>query len=257
MSQKFISSRPAAPALFLFDIDGTLISRAGQHHRAALEQALFSVTGLRASTEGIPVQGMLDRDILSEMLRAAGASRFVIRTQMASIVLKAQCYYRGTCPDLRSKVCPGVPRLLRNLVRLGIPAGLVTGNLSRIGWRKMERSGLRDYFRLGAFAEQGRTRSELAFRAAAEARRRGLVSHHAPVALIGDHPNDIAAARANGFLSVAVATGVVPLEELRRYAPDILIEDLRGLQLEQLLSAWPSPSAHDHCARGSDDALAD
>jgi phosphoglycolate phosphatase-like HAD superfamily hydrolase len=237
MSQKITTPAPAARALFLFDIDGTLTRRAGRHHRAALENALFRVTGLRATTDGIPVQGMLDRDILSEMLRAAGASRQVVNTQMAKIVREAQSLYRGTCPDLRAKVCPGVRRLLRSLLRLGIPAGLVTGNLSRIGWRKMERAGLRGYFRLGAFAEQGRTRAELARRAAAEARSRRLVALDALVVLIGDHPNDIAAARANGFLSVAVATGVVPLEELRPHEPDFLVQDLRELDLEQVLCA--------------------
>lgn len=237
MSQKLITPPSAAPALFLFDIDGTLIRRAGPHHRAALERALLRVTGLRASTDGIPVQGMLDRDILREMLRAAGASRQVVNTQMARIVREAQCLYRGTCPDLRAKVCPGVRRLLRGLLRRGIPAGLVTGNLSRIGWRKMEQTGLRGYFRLGAFAEQGRTRAELARRAAAEARSRRLVSPDALVVLVGDHPNDIAAARANGFRSVAVATGVVPLEELRPHKPDILVQDLRELDLEQVLCA--------------------
>jgi phosphoglycolate phosphatase-like HAD superfamily hydrolase len=238
MSQKIITRSPAARALFLFDIDGTLIRRAGPHHRAALESALFRVTGLRATTDGIPVQGMLDRDILSEMLRAAGASRQVVNTQMAKMVREAQSLYRGTCPDLRAKVCPGVRRLLRSLLRQGIPVGLVTGNLSRIGWRKMERAGLRGYFRLGAFAEQGRTRAELARRAAAEARARKLVSPGASVVLIGDHPNDIDAARANGFLSVAVATGVVPLEELRPHKPDILVQDLRELDLEQVLCAF-------------------
>jgi phosphoglycolate phosphatase-like HAD superfamily hydrolase len=156
---------------------------------------------------------------------------------MAKIIREAQSVYRGTCPDLRAKVCPGVRRLLRSLLRRGIPAGLVTGNLSRIGWRKMEQTGLRGYFRLGAFAEQGRTRAELARRAAAEARSRGLVSQDALVVLVGDHPNDIAAARANGFLSVAVATGVVPLEELRPHKPDILVQDLRELDLEQVLCA--------------------
>ena len=202
---------------------------------------MFRVTGLRATTDGIPVQGMLDRDILREMLHAAGASRRVVNRDMGQIVREAQILYRGTCPDLRAKVCPGVRRLLRGLLRLGIPAGLVTGNLRRIGWRKMERAGLRGYLCLGAFSEQGRTRGELAGRAATEARRRGLISAHTPVALIGDHPNDIAAARANGFLSVAVATGVVPLEELRPHAPDILLEDLRGIELEEFLCAWPSP----------------
>ena len=131
-------------------------------------------------------------------------------------------------------------RLLRRLLRRGIPAGLVTGNLSRIGWRKLERAGLRGYFRFGAFAEQGRTRADLARRAAAEARSRKLVSRDAPVVLIGDHPNDIAAARANGFLSVAVATGVVPLEELQSHEPDIAVRDLRELDLEQVLCAAAS-----------------
>jgi phosphoglycolate phosphatase-like HAD superfamily hydrolase len=232
------ASEPArATALVLFDIDGTLIRRAGPEHRAALEGALLRVTGLRATTDGIPVQGMLDRDILRAMLSAAGASRRVVEGEMAAIVREAQRLYRRTCPDLRAKVCPGARRLLRLLRRRGVPAGLVTGNLSRIGWRKMERAGLRGYFRVGAFAEQGRTRAELAGRAAAEARRRGLIADGARVALIGDHPNDIAAARANGFLSVAVGTGVVALEELRAREPDILVEDLRGLDLEKLLCA--------------------
>ncbi len=225
----------AGAALILFDIDGTLIRRAGPQHRAALEGALLRVTGRRATTEGIPVQGMLDRDILRAMLGAAGASQRVMQRHMAAIVRQAQRLYRKTCPDLRARVCPGVRRLLRTLRRSGVPAGLVTGNLSRIGWRKMERAGLRGYFRLGAFSEQGRTRAELAGRAWAEARRRGFVRPGARVALIGDHPNDIAAARANGMLSVAVATGVVPWEELRPHAPDILLEDLRGLDLETLL----------------------
>jgi phosphoglycolate phosphatase-like HAD superfamily hydrolase len=242
MSQKLTTPAPAAPALFLFDIDGTLIRRAGPHHRAALESALFRVTGLHGSTDGIPVQGMLDRDILGEMLRAAGAPRQVVNTHMAKIVREAQSLYRRTCPDLRAKVCPGVRKLLRCLLRTGIPAGLVTGNLSRIGWRKMERAGLRGYFRLGAFAEQGRTRAELARRAFAEAHSRKLVADGAPVVLVGDHPNDIAAARANGFFSVAVATGVVPLDELRPHEPDILVQDLREFDLERFLCAERSAS---------------
>jgi phosphoglycolate phosphatase-like HAD superfamily hydrolase len=223
-------------ALFLFDIDGTLIRRAGPHHRAALENAILRVTGVRTTTSGIPVQGMLDRDILAEMLRQAGAPRRIACRQMGAIVREAQRLYRGSCPDLRAKVCPGVRRMLRSLIRRGIPAALVTGNLSRIGWRKMERAGLRSFFQLGAFSEQGKTRAELAGRAANEALRRKLVTSNARITLIGDHPNDIAAAKANGFFSVAVGTGVVSLEELQSHGPDLLVEDLRALDLDRLLA---------------------
>ena len=72
-------------ALVLFDIDGTLVRRAGPHHRAALVHAVRRVTGLDTTTEGIPVQGMLDPDILKVMMRTAGARRTTIRDAMPEI----------------------------------------------------------------------------------------------------------------------------------------------------------------------------
>ena len=43
-----------APGLVLFDIDGTLIRRAGPHHRQALIDAVRHVTGLETTTDHIP-----------------------------------------------------------------------------------------------------------------------------------------------------------------------------------------------------------
>jgi phosphoglycolate phosphatase-like HAD superfamily hydrolase len=57
------------------------------------------------------------------------------------------------------------------------------------------------------------------------------------VSLIGDHPNDIRAAKANGVRSIAVCTGVVDAAELSGHAPDMLLPDLRNLSLEKLLNA--------------------
>src|SRR5712691_7425158 len=81
-------SQLPAKALVLFDIDGTLLRRAGPHHREALEEAVHRATGLRSSTEGVPVQGMLDRDILTQMLRNAGAPSTLIRRKMAEMVTR-------------------------------------------------------------------------------------------------------------------------------------------------------------------------
>lgn len=223
--------------LFLFDIDGTLLRRAGPHHRQALEDAVEFVTGRIATTDGIPVQGMLDGDILHRMLEAAGARRAEIRQALPEVMRKAQSLYIRRCPDLRGKVCPGVRGFLRRLQRRRVPAGLVTGNLTRIAWRKMEQAGLREHFHFGAFADMGRTRAELAKLAARQARIMGLAASTTPVALVGDHPNDIAAAKANRFVSVAVATGVVPWGELARHHPDILVPDLRCLTLENVEQA--------------------
>src|SRR5215831_10800021 len=148
-------------ALVLFDIDGTLVRRAGPHHRQALVQGIRRITGLDTTTEGIPVQGMLDPDIVRVMMRRIGARASVIAKAMPEVLLAAERYYLRVCPLLHDKHCPGVLPLLDRLSRRGNLLALVTGNLTRIGWRKLERAGLRDYFRFGAFGEMARNRAGL------------------------------------------------------------------------------------------------
>src|ERR1700749_2993372 len=98
-------------SLVLFDIDGTLVRRAGPHHRLALIEAIRRVTGAETTTDGIPVHGMLDPDIIRLMLAAAG-----IDGDMSSIIDAAQDVYDATVPeDLRDKTCPGTIELLERL----------------------------------------------------------------------------------------------------------------------------------------------
>ena len=218
----------------LFDIDGTLLRRAGPHHRAALVKAALNATGIETTTEGIAVQGMLDRDILAAMLHNAGASATMIRRNMPLMVQRAQAIYTRSCPDLRSKVCPGARMLLYRLSRRGFIIGLVSGNLTRIGWKKMERAGLRRYLRFGAFAELARDRAGLVRIAIQRARREGWINGTSPIALIGDHPNDVRAAQANGVRSIAVATGLASVDELAESSPDVLVPDLKALSPETI-----------------------
>ena len=225
-----------ASHLVLFDIDGTLLRGAGPHHKMALVEGIRRVTGLNSSLDGIDTSGKLDRDLITSMLVASGATRRDVRSAMNEIVQACQNAYLESCAeDLTSKVCAGACEILAALHARGAVLGLVTGNLSQIGWKKMELAGLRQYFQIGAFSEQARTRSRLARIAAFQARRQGLTSPDCSVSLIGDHANDILAAKSNGFQSVAVATGFTPMEELRQLEPDILVRNLGELEIEELL----------------------
>ncbi len=225
---------PHAPALVLFDIDGTLVRRAGPHHRQALVNAVRAVTGLETSTDHIPVHGMLDPDILTRMLRDAGASARSIRREMPEIVRRAQLLYVRGLPNLQRKTCPGVRPLLRRLERQGVLLGLVTGNLTRIGWKKLDRAGLKPFFRFGAFGEMAKDRAGLARLAIRHARAEGWIAKGTPIALVGDAPSDIIAAKSNGIRSIAVHTGISTREDLLAYDPDILLKDLRGLTLASI-----------------------
>ena len=229
-----------ASAMVLFDIDGTLVRRAGPQHRQALVDAVRRVTGLETSTDHIPVHGMLDPDILARMLRGAGASAASVRRAMPDIVRRAQQIYVRSVPNLQRKTCAGVRPLLHRLQQSGVLLGLVTGNLTRIGWKKLDRAGLKPYFRFGAFGEMAKDRAGLARLAIRHARAQGWIAKGTPIALIGDAPSDIVAAQRNGIRSIAVHTGISSHDDLLACAPDVILEDLRGLTLATILGK-PQP----------------
>lgn len=217
--------------LVLFDIDGTIIRGAGAHHKEALLEGVRRVTGRVASFDGIDTAGKLDMDLIAALLGFLPERRM-----LQEIAQESQQAYVANCShDLSPFVCRGARELLEHLTRRGAALALVTGNLSVIGWRKMELAGLRGFFHTGAFSEDGATRAEIAQIAASRARQEKQAADECRVALIGDHRNDIEAARANGFLSIAVASGPMPGEELRSHSPDILVESLADLDPEMLL----------------------
>jgi phosphoglycolate phosphatase-like HAD superfamily hydrolase len=172
---------------------------------------------------------MLDPDILTWMMRVAGMEEATIQSAMPRIIEAAQDLYEQSVPDLRDKTCPGVEPLLDRLLDRGTILALVTGNLTRIGWRKLERAGLRQYFRFGAFGEMAPTRGGLARLAIDKALQEGLIDAGSPISLIGDAVQDVAAARENHIRAIAVRTGITPPEELEASAPDLLLEDLTHL----------------------------
>ncbi len=208
--------------LFLFDIDGTLLRGAGPQHGAALVAAVRRVLGVETTIDGIPVHGMMDRDILRDMLLAAGFDQARITAVLPEVSwLRRRRLYPPTVADLSAKLLPGIREVLAEIAALGYRIGLVTGNLTRIGWTKVERAGLREFFSFGAFSDMGATRGDLA--------RIAVEIACAPDCLVthtGDAPSDVEAARSNGFRSVAVATGITPREELAALRPDLLLNDL-------------------------------
>lgn len=222
-------------ALVLFDIDGTLLRGAGLHHKQALIEGIRKVTGLSTHLDGISTSGMLDPDLIAAMLKGASATNPHTQEAMQQIIDECQNAYDANCPpELASFLCPGVTALLAQLRNRGAVLGLVTGNLSRIARRKMELAGIAEYFSVGAFAEDAATRSELAQVAAQRALQRGLIAPIFRTSLIGDHPNDITAAKANAFQSIAVATGLISVEDLQAAGPDILLRSLEELDVEKL-----------------------
>ena len=84
--------------LILFDIDGTLVRRAGPHHRQALVDAVRQITGVESTTEGIPVHGMLNPDILTLMMRTTRVwMRRRFRLPCRALSKRPRTFIRAAC----------------------------------------------------------------------------------------------------------------------------------------------------------------
>jgi phosphoglycolate phosphatase-like HAD superfamily hydrolase len=119
------------------------------------------------------------------------------------------------------RIHPGIEAALAVTAdRPGFAVGLGTGNVADGARLKLERVGLFRYFAFGGFGSDHIDRATL-IRIGAErgAARLGLPRDACRVVVIGDTPKDIAAARAIGADSIAVATGSYRVESLRGFAP--------------------------------------
>lgn len=192
---------------------------------------MLQVTGVAAQTDSIPVHGMLDNVILTTMMHAAGVPDADAQRAMPEIIELAQELYLDGVPDLRDKVCPGVHDVLAELKQRGAVRALVTGNLTRIAWHKLSRAGIDHHFGFGAFGEMAPTRGELAKIAIDQAQREGLIDSNSRISLIGDAITDVHAAHFAGIQSIAVRTGITPLEDLIAAKPHHLLDDLTHLDL--------------------------
>lgn len=218
--------------LILFDVDGTLINTAGAGRRA-LERSFRDVFGL-ADVAGhasrVRFNGKSDPTIIADIAREAGIPGVDIERRYPELqrAYLDALHAELATPDPRRSVMPGVDPLLRVLDRRPeVTLGLVTGNIEEGARKKLSIFDLNRYFPDGGFASDHPDRAEIA-RIAHEklSRRAGMRFPPECVVVVGDTELDIACARANGFVAIAVESGWMPREDLVAAAPDALFRDL-------------------------------
>jgi phosphoglycolate phosphatase len=203
-----------APLLLLWDIDGTLLQRASVEHANALRHALREVHGDHLAVDevrGVQAAGRTDGAIARDLLVACGVEAAAIDAEVREVV-RATCraYERLAPSDLSRKLAPGIADLLAELAadpryRLS----LVTGNFEPVARLKLDRAGIGHHFGpgQGGFGTDAEAREELPPIARARAGDGAVPWPRERTLVIGDTPNDIACARADGIGVIAVTTG--------------------------------------------------
>jgi phosphoglycolate phosphatase len=213
--------------LFLFDIDGTLVTARGAG-RLALQEALRQTYGTAGDIDHYDFRGKTDPRIVFDLMRGAGFADDVIESGMSA------CFDAYTIEldrhigdGSRVTVLPGIAEVVRGLsTRDDGLVGLLTGNIEAGARVKLRSTGLLPLFRVGAYGSDSMDRRRLP--AIACERARQVAGRDFPfdrVTIIGDTPLDVDCARACGAVAVAVATGFHPHADLAACAPDLLFTD--------------------------------
>jgi phosphoglycolate phosphatase len=213
--------------LFLFDIDGTLVTARGVG-RLAIGRALDATYGVTGPIESYDFRGKTDQRIVWDLMRAAGVDEGRIAAGMTDCFAAYVAELDRLIGDgSRVTILPGVQDLVRALdARDDAVVGLLTGNIEPGARVKLRSTGLWPLFGVGAFGSDDMDRRRLPAIACERAHQvMGRRFAFEEVTIIGDTPLDVDCARACGAVAVAVATGFHPAEDLRACTPDHLFVD--------------------------------
>lgn len=217
--------------LLLFDIDGTLLISNGAGRRA-MNKSLSKMMGIDTITlKGIDFGGRTDQQIIYDILLANGmspeeATADLPRALNAYIDAFTEAFQHDFFTDLE-----GAVELVKALAKYDhLQLALLTGNVEKTAYLKVEAIGLEGYFPFGAFGDDYADRGKLPQLAVDRAKAHN--GHHykeKDIVIIGDTKHDILCGRSLNVMSIAVATGHYKSGDLSQYNPDVLMDDLSNM----------------------------
>jgi len=217
-------SLPSPLTLILFDIDGTLLDVHGAGRRA-FAQAIEPVFGWKDDCAYVRFAGSTDLDILRQIAERHGHSPS--RAEIDVFFERLAVELEKNMATATLTLYPGVRELLTALSDdKRALVGLLTGNIESGARIKLKHFGIHGHFVLGAFGHEHGDRREIARLAFRRAESHAGAKQITSRFVIGDTPNDIAAARAIDAVCIAVATGKFTTQALLDAGADHAVDDL-------------------------------
>lgn len=211
----------------LFDLDGTLLKSGNTTHSVAFHVACQTVYGVDVSATYLEMQGMIDTQILIQLLKLHGIDEEQTKAKMPQAIDVMADYFQKHKHESPPILLPGVKELLDILEKHAIPMGLLTGNVASIGWGKLEQVGIKKYFTFGAFGNMAYKREDLISLAYKELKKIHPGDFNLlDLVIIGDTPRDIYCAKAHQLKVLSVATGMYSAEQLEKEGADLVINSL-------------------------------
>lgn len=214
------------PTLILFDIDGTLLRTAGSGI-AAMGRAGRALYGDHFDERRVEYAGRLDPLIMADLLSLHGIEPTPAEMARFRSAYREHLERLMHEPAAGAGPCPGIIELLDALQSVrDVALGVLTGNYPETGAIKLRACRVApERFPIAVWGcdspHHPPAREHLPpVGMQRYAERFGRPIHASSVVIVGDTPHDVAAARAHGCRSLAVATGKFSVDELRAAGAD-------------------------------------
>lgn len=192
----------------IFDIDGTLLELLQAEEDAYLRafEVCYGITGLTDDWDSYKFRTDIEiaREILDKHF-ARSCTTSELRTVLTTYgsLLQREVYGRGIMP----KLIPGIKEVLDTLdKRANIGLALATANPEQTAKLRLETAGMWKYFSCGAFAEDGKDKTEILSKALTRCHEHWQdFAQTRDTIFIGDHPSDAVAARTLGVHFIGIS----------------------------------------------------
>ena len=196
--------------------------------------AFERIYGIPNAMRHVHPHGKTDELIVQEMFRSH-LERCGSESEVRALLERYLEILPITVRDSKNfHLMPGIPALLSCLKnRKDVIMGLGTGNIEEGARIKLSRGGLNQFFSFGGFGSDSGDRAELleaGFRRGEQIIQREYPRESVSRWVIGDTWRDVAAGRACGAKTIAVATGGDSLYELASASPNFLFATLEDIQ---------------------------
>ena len=223
--------------LFLFDIDGTLISP-GNIARKLLDKIFLDEFGKSPSFKYDDVAGSTDLVIV-----ANGLSRIKIKSnstnELIERVLKLYIAELGSAFKKSTKpfVYKDTIKLLNKVREKRCRYGILTGNIKAAAKIKLKKFNLWKEFSFGVYGEDANSRSDLVWLAREKAWEELEESFSfKDIILVGDTVSDAEAASQNGSKSIIVSRIDDKKAALEESSATIVVDDLNQVNLNDFIN---------------------
>lgn len=220
----------------LFDIDGTLVKTGSKLQEQALIYSFKKVYGADIDVQEIRIEGMLDNQHIMRVMGARELSEEKIKEKIKEMTKTAGEYFEKHKNETEPEILAGVKNLLEKLKSKNVHMGLLSGNVGQIGWLKMERAGLEDFFTFGGFGDEAYQRVDLVYLAKKhleEILKKTL--NLEDFIIVGDTPRDVQCAKDAGIKVITVASGHYNLETLAKENPDLNVQTLEDKRVLEFI----------------------